>query len=168
MTRPRARAWSGQRRRIRDADRVRADRARRLAAEGRTHAQIAAELGVARSTVTGILSDPRDRVAAMKAAAVLVASGVAQSEAARLLSISRQAVGQAVAAPAAATPDMGRGRVGRPPLGAAARSVRLQIFVTPAVDARLAARAKAAQIKPATLAADMIERALEATTDPTT
>lgn len=65
---------------------------------------------------------------------------------------------------------------GRPPLGDAARSVRLQIFVTPAVDARLAGAAGAATriarqkdpeapaVKPSTLAADMLERALDATT----
>lgn len=51
---------------------------------------------------------------------------------------------------------------GRPSLGDAARSVRLQIFVTPAVDARLTAAAKAACVKPTTLAADMLERAVDA------
>lgn len=75
---------------------------------------------------------------------------------------------------------IGGKRAGRPPLGAAARSVRLQVFVTPAVDARLSVAAKAAtqaaragdpdarEIKPTTIAADMLERALDATTEPTT
>ena len=71
------------------------------------------------------------------------------------------------------TSERGPGRPGRPPLGDAARSVRLQIFVTPAVDARLSGAAGAATriarlkdpeapaVKPSTLAADMLERALD-------
>ena len=59
-------------------------------------------------------------------------------------------------------------KVGRPPLGPAKRSRRVQILVTPEVDRRIAEAADRALLSRSDWGAAALERALEAQTDPPT